>query len=223
MSESFVEHLSDNSDETRYSHVSFDEHLAREDRLIDGRWSSLERLDYERTFQTLGEEWLQQPYDLYHRPFALPFVVPDPFWESRSLYDKPALKASIEKRHRTVIESRDAESRDLRNNLHRFMSEKIRERPAREPPSSNDASLIKYALSRRFIVSAQGYFGLAPPGTCKGDRIAVLLGVEVPFILRKTGSTFQVVGESYIHGLMDGEAVSKSQFGLAETRNIILV
>jgi|SRR5690242_4117771 len=222
MSEAFVEHLSDRTDETRYSHISFDDHLTREDRLIDGRWSSLVRLDYERTFQTLGEEWLQQPYDLYHRPFALPFVVPDPFWESRSLYDKPALKASIDKRHRTVIESLNAESRDLRNNLHRFMSEKIRERPARELPSDNDASLIKYALGRKFIVSAQGYFGLAPPGTCKGDRVVVLLSVEVPFILRKTGSTFQVVGESYIHGLMDGEAIGKSQLGLVKTREIIL-
>lgn len=51
----------------------------------------------------------------------------------------------------------------------------------------------------------------------------MLYGVETPFILRKIGSTFQVVGQSYVHGLMNGEAIDKWRLGLKEVRNIVLV
>lgn len=221
--EAIKESLADKSDGSTYQHTGFDEDLADDDRLLDARWSSSDRLEYQRMFEALGAEWLQQPYDLYHRPFSLPFVVPDPFWEIRSLHDEAALQASICSRHRTIIESLNAESRELRKDARRFVSDKIRERPAREPPSTDDMRLIKYALGRKFFVSVDGYFGLAPPSTRKGDRIAVLLGAEVPFILRKVGSAFQVVGESYVHGLMGGEAIDRWLLGLKEVRKIVLV
>ena len=61
--------------------------------------------------------------------------------------------------------------------------------------------------------------GLVPSQTLVGDTIGVFIGVTVPFILRDASSieetiieiisedqTFLLVGESYIHGLMDGEA-----------------
>lgn len=224
MTEAFTEHLASmTSDKGTYVHTGFDEDLAKDDIMLDARWSSSDRLEYARTFEALGKEWVKQPYDLYHRPFNLPYVVPDPFWESRSLYDEAALQASIQSRHRTIIESLDAESRELRRDARRFMRDKIRQRPAREPPGTDDARLIKYALGRRFFVSEDGYFGLAPPDARKGDQVAVLYGSEIPFILRKIGSTFQIVGESYVHGLMSGEAVDKWRLGLREVRNIVLV
>ena len=59
-------------------------------------------------------------------------------------------------------------------------------------------------------------FGLGPRGTQLGDRICVLFGCSVPVILRpqidRSGSKimhYEVVGESYIYGNMDGEAISK--------------
>ena len=65
-------------------------------------------------------------------------------------------------------------------------------------------------------------FGLGPRGTKVGDRICVLFGCSVPVILRPQWDLFgseithhEVVGESYIYGLMDGEAISKF---LPETR-----
>ncbi|KAF2444027.1 HET-domain-containing protein [Karstenula rhodostoma CBS 690.94] len=224
MTEAFTEHLASTaSDECTYAHDGFDEYLAKDNIMLDARWSSSDRLKYARNFETLGKKWVKQPYDLYHRPFTLPYVVPDPFWESRSLHDEAALQASIRSRHRTIIESLNAESRELRRDARRFMSEKIRQRPAREPPRADSTSLIKYALGRRFFISEDGYFGLAPPNARKGDRVAVLYGAETPFILRRSSSTFQVVGESYIHGLMDGEAVDYWRLGLKEVRNIVLV
>ena len=59
----------------------------------------------------------------------------------------------------------------------------------------------------------------------KGDRVAVICGAETPFILRRlgVGPQFQVVGESYVYGLMDGEAIDKWRLGLKEVRKIVLV
>jgi hypothetical protein len=206
-----------------FEHAGFDEHLTKDDSLLDVRWNSSDRLEYACIFGELGEEWLKQPYDLYHRPFNLPYVVPDPFWESRCLHDEAALKASMQSRHRSTIESINGESHELRSDIRRFLREKIRQRPAREPPTTNDASLIQYALGRRFFISEEGNFGLAPPNARKGDHIAVFYGAETPFILRKGGSTYQVVGESYVHGLMNGEAINSWRLGTKEVRNIVLI
>lgn len=43
-----------------------------------------------------------------------------------------------------------------------------------------------------------------------GDRIAVFLGVIVPFVIRQRSEKevdHLVVGECYVHGLMEGEAL----------------
>jgi hypothetical protein len=53
--------------------------------------------------------------------------------------------------------------------------------------------------------------GFGPPNTEIGDVIAILYGCSVPVILRPTtlvegaAKTFQLVGEAYIYGEMDGE------------------
>lgn len=67
--------------------------------------------------------------------------------------------------------------------------------------------------NRRLCITHGGRMGLVPGKTIVGDTVSVLLGTEVPFILRKTSSTrgerrrFLLVGESYIHGLMNSEAL----------------
>ena len=103
------------------------------------------------------------------------------------------------------------------------MADKIRQQPAREPQGIDDTALIKYALGRRFFVSKDGYFGLAPPDAQEGDRIAVLFGVNVPFILRKIGLNYQIVGESYVHGLMNGEIVEMWRLGTKECQDLVLI
>jgi hypothetical protein len=64
--------------------------------------------------------------------------------------------------------------------------------------------------SRRFCVTAQGRLGVVPCNTRDGDIVAVLYGAQVPFIIRPKKSAkeiqYELVGECYIHGLMDGEA-----------------
>jgi hypothetical protein len=39
-------------------------------------------------------------------------------------------------------------------------------------------------------------------GAQKGDRVAVLMGSETPFILRKrSAGGFELIGETYMHGI----------------------
>jgi len=45
-------------------------------------------------------------------------------------------------------------------------------------------------------------------GSVIGDKMCILLGGCVPFVLRDTGDgCFRFIGECYIHGIMDGEAM----------------
>lgn len=51
-------------------------------------------------------------------------------------------------------------------------------------------------------------FGLCPPDTKVGDIICILHGCSVPVVLREKQSGYMsLVGEAYVHGVMDGEAL----------------
>ncbi|KAF3005197.1 hypothetical protein E8E13_010776 [Curvularia kusanoi] len=201
----------------------FDETSSDDDILLDGGWSPSDRLEYQRAFEELGRRWTTQPYDLYHRPFRLPNVVPDPFWEDRRLYDTVALEASKNSRYHTLIESLDNPDPNTKEVARHFLLSKISEQPARDPRGLEDTSLVKYALGRRFFVSKAGHFGLAPPGAQEGDRVAVLLGAKTPFILREVSGNYQIVGESYAHGLMNGEAIDQWRQGILQSQRVILI
>lgn len=58
----------------------------------------------------------------------------------------------------------------------------------------------------------QPLVGIGPPGTEQGDIVCILFGCSVPCVLRplsvdKSNSNFEYVGEAFIYGKMDGEAV----------------
>jgi hypothetical protein len=66
-----------------------------------------------------------------------------------------------------------------------------------------------------FFITKMGYIGMGPPRTRPGDQIWVFYGGRVPFIMRRNnlhGLQFEfrglrLVGDAYVHGIMDGEAV----------------
>ncbi|KAI0410534.1 HET-domain-containing protein [Xylaria grammica] len=89
-------------------------------------------------------------------------------------------------------------------------------------------------LDRRFFVSKKGYMGLAPDTVKEGDMICVLAGGRLPFILRDANTTFKrlgdssgaerahtLIGDAYLHGIMDGEAVAEIDEGSFQTYKLI--
>ncbi|MCJ1431518.1 hypothetical protein MMC27_000871 [Xylographa pallens] len=70
-------------------------------------------------------------------------------------------------------------------------------------------TVFKYAKRRSFIITENGYIGLAPVTTRPGDHVCVLLGCNSPLVIRPAGTDstqFQVVGETYLDSAMTGEA-----------------
>ncbi|KAK5715378.1 hypothetical protein LTR15_010021 [Elasticomyces elasticus] len=73
------------------------------------------------------------------------------------------------------------------------------------------------ALNRRLFHTASGRHGLGPQAMRLGDIVAVLRGGRTLFVLRPLGEEFQLVGEAYVNGMMDGEAVYEAHArGIAE-------
>jgi hypothetical protein len=80
---------------------------------------------------------------------------------------------------------------------------------------------------RRLFVTKKGYLGIGPRDVEQGDLVCVLRGAQVPFVLReqlsarRVRSTFwkrekihcELVGECYVHGIMDGEVWKSLQTG----------
>ena len=63
-----------------------------------------------------------------------------------------------------------------------------------------------------FCITDNGYIGMAPALSQVGDTVALIFGSEIPYVLRadtarKPSLQYQLVGDSYVHGIMDGEAL----------------
>ena len=75
----------------------------------------------------------------------------------------------------------------------------------------SDAAITR-CLHRSFAVTQNGYLALVPKKTTPGHLVCVLRGGDVPFILKQTQDEYlELVGEAYVHGIMDGEIVRGAQ------------
>ncbi|KAJ3476544.1 hypothetical protein NLG97_g9097 [Lecanicillium saksenae] len=77
------------------------------------------------------------------------------------------------------------------------------------PEWSDEMSVIRMTVhSRRLFYSEKGYLGLARYDAKVGDKICLLHGGSVPYILRQDDESCHLFkGECYVHGLMDGEGM----------------
>lgn len=68
---------------------------------------------------------------------------------------------------------------------------------------------------RRMGKTASGLVGFFPGGARQGDSVAVLQGGRVAFILRRCPGRemWELVGEAYVHGVMEGEAWDSTKCG----------
>lgn len=68
-------------------------------------------------------------------------------------------------------------------------------------------AVISASVNRTFFISGKGYMGMGPMGMNEGDIICVVLGCNVPLVLRKERNHYLLVGECFVWGLMDGEVM----------------
>jgi hypothetical protein len=86
------------------------------------------------------------------------------------------------------------------------------------PVDSYDFESAFFSLTRlfTFCLTERGYVGLVPKETKIRDCICVFNGCPVPFVIRQSeireGNVFQLIGRSYVHGIMDGEALFEERF-----------
>ncbi|KAK4498031.1 hypothetical protein PRZ48_010687 [Zasmidium cellare] len=187
--------------------------------------------NYEEELGRLASLWHQQPYDLYHRPFRLLNVVPDPFWKDRKEHDDLARRKTLAHKATPIlspgpgIQPGSAEYKEFEKIAQR-VCESEKNDISLDPPGILEAGMEQYALGRRFFVTEKGYFGLGPENIRPGDRVAVLFGLSVPLALREHEEngcrSRTVLGETYVHDIMDGEVVDQWRVHLVEDENIVL-
>ncbi|KAL3293234.1 Heterokaryon incompatibility protein [Colletotrichum asianum] len=75
-------------------------------------------------------------------------------------------------------------------------------------------AMLAFTESRRFAATDIGLIGYVPMRAKRGDLVCILYGSEVPFVVRKeAGGKYAIVGECYIHGIMDGQALKMRVHG----------
>ncbi|RYP92168.1 hypothetical protein DL770_001675 [Monosporascus sp. CRB-9-2] len=96
------------------------------------------------------------------------------------------------------------------------------------PPGAEEAdydevygAFDRSCKERRLMLTKRGFVGWAPDNmygkhqdqTRVGDVICIIYGCSVPLIVRPLGGRLQVVGEAYVQGFMDSEALALLRSG----------
>jgi hypothetical protein len=78
---------------------------------------------------------------------------------------------------------------------------------------------------KRLLITENGLIGSAPQTAEEGDILCVLYGCSVPVILRKPQDEdfYEFVGECYLHGFMDAEAIALHIKGVLEEQEFVLM
>jgi hypothetical protein len=67
-------------------------------------------------------------------------------------------------------------------------------------------SSTEVTISRRLARTEKGYLALVPELSRTGDYIALFRGGKMPFVIRERGKQWELIGCSYVHGIMSGQA-----------------
>jgi len=60
-------------------------------------------------------------------------------------------------------------------------------------------------VERRVFVTENGYMGLGPSWMRQGDEVVAFYGFNAPYVIRPSDYGDCLVGEAYVHGVMDGQ------------------
>jgi len=68
-----------------------------------------------------------------------------------------------------------------------------------------ESSHVGRIKGRQFAITNLGLIGLVPIAARVGDSVGFFAGCRVPYVLRRRGEGYALVGDSYLHGVMNGE------------------
>jgi len=96
-----------------------------------------------------------------------------------------------------------------------------------DPEDARDAleRIFRFLRSRRLILTSKGHIGLGPHATRRGDIVVLLLGCNVPMLVRPVVSRpkhYKLVGGCYLQGFMEGEAMRELDGGVLRLEMIVL-
>lgn len=77
-------------------------------------------------------------------------------------------------------------------------------------------------MAYRLITTQSGRVGMATRECERGDLICVLFGGRMPLVLRPQNGHYILISESYIHGLMNGEAIDELEKGKSQVQDFEL-
>jgi hypothetical protein len=114
--------------------------------------------------------------------------------------------------------------------LHTYFYDKIPEDASAVDAIAAYRAWLRTTLGRRLAVTGKGYLAWVPHNkdlgeeeqTKRGDVFAIFGGCCKPIILRRSGAAYQVVGEGYVHGFMDGEMKGMVDRGEYQIQEITL-
>jgi hypothetical protein len=75
------------------------------------------------------------------------------------------------------------------------------------------SEIIGKSLCRLPFITGKGHLVLGPEYAKRDDFVALIKGTQVPVILRRqSDEQYQLVGEAYVDGIMDGEAMKNAKW-----------
>jgi hypothetical protein len=91
----------------------------------------------------------------------------------------------------------------------------------KHPDPKPFSSILGRMMHRRLFITVFGHLGLGPAGMMSGDVVVLLFGGNVPYVLRPVeNERWRFVGECYVHGIMQGEALAEVD-GVTEWFNLV--
>ncbi|KAI0913655.1 heterokaryon incompatibility protein-domain-containing protein [Ustulina deusta] len=82
-------------------------------------------------------------------------------------------------------------------------------RTKRADPGRFHDAFVRACTDKRFFITQDGRMGIGPEFMKENDDIVILFGAKVPFLVRRLGSRYSLIGECYVAGMMNGEPIER--------------
>lgn len=133
----------------------------------------------------------------------------------------PSLQETIQRKDDyTNIEDANSVARSSNQDLSHIQKTLLRSVLADEAKALPYVRLLESNFqSRRLVTTKKGFMGIAPLTVHKGDELFILPGGRMPMVLRSRGvEGYHLVGDAYVHGIMQGEGFLYMNGENSETR-----